>query len=783
MTHASSALPAGAAPSPSAIDVLRRFIRDAPTALAMLDTELRYVAASTAWCRVFGLPEEGLEGRSHTALFPNLPARFTAAHERALSGYVERCDADPIETPDGQPGFCRWEIRPWYTECGEVGGITIFKEDITERVNSHHSLVESERRLRFALDASKAGAWSVDLRSGVVRWDARARAFLGFGSEQGDSLEAVIGQFPADYQAYKRRRLESIERDINDNEWDELVNVPNPDGSIRWVHEIGRVERNEQGEAIGLAGLMFDVTEQRRADQSLRLALSAGAASAWVWRPDSDSFEFDERGVNPDQVPVGAPTTREVARRHIHPDDRARMRSVMEHVRDTNGDGWDVEYRVLLPEGGVRWRRSLGKSERDLAGKLVSVSSIATDITARKEAEIELERSHASLREHAAELERRTQQLRRLASDLTLAEQRAREQLAKTLHDHLQQLLFSARMNMERAAESCPDPTLLEQAQLNLRDAIASARSLSVELFPPVLHQGDFPESLAWLADHEQRTCGITVETHLCPNANPAGHDVRLLLFESVRELLFNAAKHAHVDRVRLDAAVDTSGQLAITVSDEGEGFDPSTQADLHAGGLGLRSIRERITLLGGTFEIDSAPGKGARFTLRVPAAASPRRPQRRSQRVTAAPAGATRPPSVATAEGDGRPLRILIADDHVLVRAGLREQLARYVEFRVVGEATDGLDAVTKTGTLAPDVVIMDVSMPVLDGVEATARIRTDWPFISVIGLSAQDSVVGSHAIERAGASAYFSKTEGVTDMIAHLLAIHAARLASKPA
>ena len=61
---------------------------------------------------VCSLEADGLEGRSHPALFPNLPSRFLRAHERALAGHVERCELEPIESPDGEPAFCRWEMRP-----------------------------------------------------------------------------------------------------------------------------------------------------------------------------------------------------------------------------------------------------------------------------------------------------------------------------------------------------------------------------------------------------------------------------------------------------------------------------------------------------------------------------------------------------------------------------------------------------------------------------------------------------------------------------------------------
>ena len=200
------------------------------------------------------------------------------------------------------------------------------------------------------------------------------------------------------------------------------------------------------------------------------------------------------------------------------------------------------------------------------AGHVVSVSAIATDITARKEAELELERSHDELRGYAAKLEFGTQQLRRLASDLTLAEQRAREQLARPCTTTCSSCC-SARLNVERAAESAVDFALLDEARSNLRDAIASARSLSVELFPPVLHQAISPNR--WVAGRT-RTADVRDQGgHASQSGRQSGCQRRphAPSFESVRELLFNAAGHANVDRVSLDAYVDASGHLAITWS------------------------------------------------------------------------------------------------------------------------------------------------------------------------------------------------------------------------
>jgi len=127
---------------------------------------------------------------------------------------------------------------------------------------------------------------------------------------------------------------------------------------------------------------------------------------------------------------------------------------------------------------------------------------------------------------------------------------------------------------------------------------------------------------LAWLANWNRDKYGLEVQLSASPLADPDRHDVRTLLFESVRELLFNVVKHAQVDHVAVDVDLGPNDTLCITVTDDGIGFDPETlvaRTKAGDGGLGLFSIRERLTLLGGRFDIESAPGQGTRFRLVAP--------------------------------------------------------------------------------------------------------------------------------------------------------------------
>jgi len=122
------------------------------------------------------------------------------------------------------------------------------------------------------------------------------------------------------------------------------------------------------------------------------------------------------------------------------------------------------------------------------------------------------------------------------------------------------------------------------------------------------------------------------------------------------------------------------------------------------------------------------------------------------------------------------RALTILIADDHAQVRKVYRGLLDERTELRVVGEASDGLEAIAQARALRPDVILMDVSMPNLDGISATRRIRAELPSIEILGLSMQPRTEDVHSIEEAGAAGFFMKGIETQALIERLLEMHRA-------
>jgi signal transduction histidine kinase len=391
----------------------------------------------------------------------------------------------------------------------------------------------------------------------------------------------------------------------------------------------------------------------------------------------------------------------------------------------------------------------------------------AGDITAFKQAE-------EALRESNVELEHRTRQLQKLALELTQTEERERRRMADILHDDLQQIIAAAKFHLSimrnRVRHDAALQELAAQVEQMLKEALDKSRSLSHELSPAVLHHSDLTEVLSWLADQMRSQHGLLVHVRAPVPMCLASDIIAALLYRTARELLFNVVKHARVNKAAM--GIRRHGLwVCLSVSDRGAGFDPQELAA--ARGYGLLGIRERIELLGGCVKTHSAKGKGSTFFIAVPDGEMPedggrkmeggeRKTKDRRNTEEKAPSSVLGPPSSV--------LRVLLADDHRIVRESLRLLLHGADHVEIVGEAAQGREAVDLALRLEPDVVIMDVCMPLIDGDVATRRIKKRLPRTRVIALSTYNEPEMRAKMRRAGAEAYVLKTASADELLAAL-------------
>ena len=180
-------------------------------------------------------------------------------------------------------------------------------------------------------------------------------------------------------------------------------------------------------------------------------------------------------------------------------------------------------------------------------------------------------------------------------------------------------------------------------------------------------------------------------------------------------------------------------------------------------------SIRERIGLIGGRVEIDSAPGKGSRMVLTVPHGQAPAVPLAADRMCTLAGE-----PEEDTVKDQGTTIRVLLADDHALFRNGLGRLLKNEPGLEVVGHAKDGREAIDLAQKLKPDVILMDISMPRVNGIEATQVIHRQYPEIRIIGLSMYEDQERAQAMRNAGATDYKTKGCAAAELVAAIGRVH---------
>lgn len=505
---------------------------------------------------------------------------------------------------------------------GAMIGVVLVFRDITERRRAEMT----RRHLAAVVESSEDAIVSATTQGIVLSWNGGAERLYGYTAEEmiGQSVRPMV---PPEQLAGWQAMTACIQRGESVPAM-ETTRVRKDGRRVEVALTISPVF-DAKGRVVAASAIARDITARRRAEalQHRLASIVESSDDAIISKSLDGTLTSWNRGAEKIYGYTAAEAIGQSVEMLVPEDRRSEVTAILARI----GQGQRVEHyeTVRQRKDGRHIFVSLTVSPmKDEADRVIGASIIARDITEREQARRELERMNQKLEqrvaERTAEAETRAQQLHELARQLSTAEQRERERIARTLHDHLQQLLVAAKMalGMSRKEEgergAVPAESINRTASL-IDEAIQASRDLTVELFPPVLFESGLASALHWLSDHFKRLHQLPVYIEADADAEPDTAAVRAFLFQAVRELLLNVVKHSQCDEGAWVRLRQHNALARIEVEDHGVGCDPEKAFTMKAseGSLGLRDMRQRAQLLGGGFWMEA--GKGCRVILEVP--------------------------------------------------------------------------------------------------------------------------------------------------------------------
>ncbi len=255
---------------------LKLFVEYAPAAIAMFDTKMRYIAASRRYLTDYRLGEINVIGHSHYEIFPEIPERWKNIHQRCLAGAIEHADTDPFPREDGTLDWVRWEIHPWYNQKGEIGGIILFSEVITNMVNLLEEQRETRAMIQTALASMNDAVFITDINGNLIQFNEAFASFHKYTNKEECPLKI------ADYLTYLDFYLPSgelapvDELPIHRALRGEIGNgveytLRRKDSGEIWVGSYSYAPiRKKDGIITGSVAVARDITERKNTEEEIR---------------------------------------------------------------------------------------------------------------------------------------------------------------------------------------------------------------------------------------------------------------------------------------------------------------------------------------------------------------------------------------------------------------------------------------------------------------------------------------------------------------------------------
>jgi PAS domain S-box-containing protein len=475
---------------------------------------------------------------------------------------------------------------------------------------------KAEQRLDLAVQATQLALWDFDASKNALYLSERWAEMLG--GEAGETAMTLDGFIECVHPDDQQRCRASLDQCISGSAstMNSEQRVPHRNGGWVWLESHGKVvERDDNGRALRIIGTHADITERKRAEEELRESERRFREIAenmpgvvCTSTPDGNKIYFISSGYEElfGRTRASLIENPKTLLEGMHPEDRQRV--VAQMGRPARGEAFVEEYRVVRPDGSLRWVSDRAFPIKNAQGELYRVCSVTEDITPRKEMEEQLRRSR--------------EQLRHFAANLNTEIESERSRIAHALHDELGQNLTALRMYLGRLQKQCtgnqPAHEMIDRAQDIVGNAGTAMRRIVGDLRPLALDNFGLVAAAETLVKDFSASAGLAVDLKAESGFDDLPDSHKTALYRVLQESLNNIAKHAQASSVKVRIEHADSG-VTLTVRDDGRGLSPDARSKPDS--YGLFGMAERAAQYSGNLSIDSAPGAGTKVSFWLPLA------------------------------------------------------------------------------------------------------------------------------------------------------------------
>jgi PAS domain S-box-containing protein len=598
-------------------NLMRAVIEGTTDFIYVKDLDGRYLMMNSAAATFIGRPVEEAIGKDDTELFPPETARQIIEHDRRVIAAGEALSSEGSSAVAGEPRAVKlrtlFSVKNVYrNEEGKTIGLVGISRDITERKQMEEELRASEEHFRLLVEGLRDYAiFMLDTDGRIISWNDGASRLKGYLPEEAIGQHFSICCTPEEFARGKPE--EALKVAATEGRFEDECLLVRKDGSLFWANVVIRALRDEQGRLRGFAEVTRDITERKQAEDALReqreflRQVIDVIPHALFVKDGEERFALANKAM----AKVYGTTVENLISKTDT--DFKLDEELVERFHRQNQEVRETGRELLIPEepvtdvktGEVRWFETIKVPLFAPDGTIHQVLGVGTDITERVRA-----------REARSRLQRR----------LLAAQEEERRHLSRELHDQLGQHLPALMLGLKAIRSLVQSERVdghLHQLE-NLAERIArDAQALARDLRPSALDDFGLQVALSNYLDEWSNRYGIAADFH----SNGFAEDERLpthleiTLYRTAQEALTNVAKHARAEHVSLILRRGREGVTTI-VEDDGEGFDVGAARDIPVSDrrLGLLGMQERVEIVGGTLEVESAPGAGTTVLIRIPA-------------------------------------------------------------------------------------------------------------------------------------------------------------------